>query len=73
MPASDKKNKGNTEQARRRKRVNRMKSIIVFLAIVLLFASVILNIILAVKVWSLESRIDDLYSEVHIETVQTLT
>lgn len=73
MSASKNTNKENTNQAARRKRVNRFKTLIVFLALVLLFASVILNFFLAIKVLHLESQIDKLYSGVQTETMQTLT
>lgn len=73
MSASKKTNKENTEQAARRKRVNRFKTLIVIFALVLLFTSVILNFVLAIKVLHLESQIDQLYSEVRTETTQNLT
>lgn len=73
MSASKNTNKENTNQAARRKRVNRFKTFIVFVALVLLFTSVLLNFFLAIKVLHLESQIDKLYSEVQIETMQNLT
>lgn len=69
MSASKKTNKENTDQAARRKRVNRFKTLIVLVALVLLFTSVILNFALAIRVLHLESQIDKLYSEVQTETI----
>ena len=62
MPA-DKKNKdtGN-KQAAKRKRINRLKSLIIIGAVILLFTSVILNCVLVFKVLHLEKQIDQLYS-----------
>ena len=49
--------------AARNKRVNRIKKAILSVAVILLFASVVLNIILAIKVFRLETKIDKLYSQ----------
>ena len=60
---SQNKEKGQRPQnTKKRKRVNRMKSIIVAAAILLLFVSAILNIVLIFKVFSLEQQVDKLYS-----------
>ncbi len=48
--------------AARKKRVQRMKHFILFGAVFLLFASVILNLVLVFKVIHLEGQIDQLYS-----------
>lgn len=72
MSASKKKNKENSDQAVRRKRVNRMKTFIILIALVLLFASVVLNFALAFRVLHLESQIDKLYSEVQTENMYTI-
>ena len=49
--------------AARNKRANRIKKAILSVAVILLFASVVLNIILAIKVFRLETKIDKLYSQ----------
>lgn len=69
MSASNKKNKENTDQTARRKRVNRFKTLIIFMALILLFTSVILNFALAIRVLHLEDQIDKLYSGVQTETM----
>ncbi len=56
------KNRKKSKQTKRRIRINRMKSFIVFFAVILLFTSVILNFILMVKVMHLEGQIEQLYS-----------
>ena len=58
------KNKPTTHNyaATRKKRVQRIKRFILFCAVFLLFASVILNLILVFKVIHLEGQIDQLYS-----------
>ena len=61
MPTNN-RNKVDNAKADKRKRVNRIKSLIVAAAVLLLFSSVILNIVLAFKVLHLESQIDKLYS-----------
>lgn len=62
MPASKKKKEMYNIQSAKRKRVNRLKTVIVAGAIILLFTSVILNFLLVFKVLHLESQIDTLYS-----------
>lgn len=56
---------------KKRKRINRMKSVIVGAAVLLLFVSVVLNIVLIFKVFSLEQQVDKLYSD-QISTVSEL-
>ena len=46
----------------RKRRIQRMKHFILFCAVFLLFASVILNLVLVFKVIHLEGQIDQLYS-----------
>ncbi|MDE6435306.1 MAG: hypothetical protein K2L07_13875 [Lachnospiraceae bacterium] len=58
---ADSKQAGNA-QTKRRKRVNRLKTLIVFLAVLLLLASVILNFVLVFKVFELQNKVDKLYS-----------
>lgn len=59
------------QNTKKRKRINRMKSIIVGAAVLLLFVSVVLNIVLIFKVFSLEQQVDKLYSD-QIPTVSEL-
>ncbi|MCM1496976.1 MAG: hypothetical protein NC124_00755 [Clostridium sp.] len=70
MPANNKKKDATGKMAAKRKRVNRMKSLIVAGAIILLFTSVILNVFLVFKVLRLENQIDKLYSEVPVSFAQ---
>lgn len=70
MPASNKNQKMHNNKASRRKRVNRLKSLIVVAAIMLLFTSVILNFVLVFKVLKLEDQIDRIYSQNNITTTQ---
>lgn len=58
MSAEQGKNKQN-----KRKRVNRMKSLIIVLAVILLFTSVVLNFALVLKVLHLEQQVSRLYSD----------
>ncbi len=66
MPASDENKKKQKNQAARRNRVNRLKSFIVLMAVLLLFTSVILNFVLVFKVLKLEGQIDKIYSQNHV-------
>lgn len=52
----------NKKKTARGKRVNRMKRFIISVAVILLFLSVILNFVLALKVLGLEEKINQLYS-----------
>lgn len=70
MPASKKTKKNHDKKSIRRNRVNRLKSLIVFAAIVLLFTSVILNFMLVFKVLKLEGQIDKIYSQCNTEMAQ---
>ena len=72
MPASNKKKEVHNNKASRRNRVNRLKSLIVFAAIVLLFTSVILNFLLVFKVLQLEGQIDKLYSRNNVVVTQDI-
>ena len=63
MSARRKREEGNSLQASRRKRVNHIKMIIVIGAVVLIFTSVILNIVLVFKILHLEKQVDILYSQ----------
>ena len=72
MPASNKKKEVHNNKASRRNRVNRLKSLIVFAAIVLLFTSVILNFLLVFKVLKLEGQIDKLYSRNNVVVTQDI-
>lgn len=54
--------KSDNIQSKRKKRVNRLKTMIVFMAVFLLLASVILNFVLVFKVFELQSKVDKLYS-----------
>lgn len=63
MPASKKTKEVHNNKASRRNRVNQIKSLIVFGAVLLLFTSVILNVVLVFKVLKLEGQIDKLYSQ----------
>ena len=56
-------NENHNKKASKRKRVNRLKTLIVFGAVVLLFSSVILNFVLIMKVLKLESKINQIYSQ----------
>lgn len=62
MPADNKRRNTEIRQTVKRKRVNRLKTLIVAGAIILLFTSVILNIALIFKVLHLEGQIDQLYA-----------
>lgn len=53
---------GRKTDIERKKRVNQLKMIIVFVSILLVLASVILNFILMFKVIQLQNKIDKLYS-----------
>lgn len=68
--AENKKKEMNKAQTAKRKRVNTLKSLIVFAAVILLFTSVILNFIMVMKVLHLNNQIDKLYSTEH--TVEVL-
>lgn len=72
MPANKKNKDIKNIQAAKRKRVNRIKSFIIAGAVILLFTSVILNIILVFKVLHLESQMDQLYSANSVFVVQEL-
>lgn len=48
--------------AKRRNRVNRIKTFIIFIAVLLLVASVCLNFVLLFKVLHLEGQMNQLYS-----------
>lgn len=72
MPASNNKRKVHNKQASRRNRVNRLKSLIVFAAVVLLFTSVVLNFVLVFKVLNLEEQIDRLYSHNNVGITQDI-
>ena len=62
MSAGKKKKEMHNTKASRRKRVNRLKTVIVAGAVILLFTSVIMNIVLVFKILHLENQIDKLYS-----------
>lgn len=71
MPADKKKKEISNKQTAKRKRVNRLKSLIIFGAVILLFTSVILNFVLVFKVLHLEKQINQLYSvntEIYMNT-----
>lgn len=70
MPASKKKKEMHNVKESRRKRVKRLKTMIVAGAVILLFASVILNFVLLFKVLRLEGQIDKLYSQTNIAITQ---
>ncbi|MCM1156896.1 MAG: hypothetical protein NC300_01370 [Bacteroidales bacterium] len=70
MPAEKKKKDTKNIQAKKRKRVNRLKMMIVAGAVILLFTSVFLNAILVIKVLHLENQIEHLYSEVPVSYMQ---
>ena len=70
MQANKEKKEGNTTQASRRSRVNRLKSMILIGAAILLFTSVILNFALVIKVLHLENQIDKLYSDTQVFVTQ---
>lgn len=70
MPASNTNKKMHNNKASRRKRVNRLKSLIVIAAVILLFTSVILNFVLVFKVLKLEYQIDRIYSQNDITITQ---
>ncbi len=59
--------KNQNQMTARNKRVKRMKNFIVFCAVFLLLASVILNLALVFKVMHLQNQIDKLYSSVQME------
>ncbi len=63
MPASNNTKEVHNNKASKRKRVNRLKTVIVFAAVILLFTSVILNFALVFKVLKLEGQIDRIYSQ----------
>lgn len=63
MPASKNTKEVHNNKVARRNRVNRIKSFIIFAAVLLLFTSVILNVVLVFKVLKLEGQIDKLYSQ----------
>lgn len=63
MPASNNTKEVRNNKASKRKRVNRLKSLIVLAAVILLFISVILNFALVFKVLKLEGQIDQIYSQ----------
>ena len=69
--ATDKNtDKKQNKKASQRKRVNRLKTLIVFGAVVLLFSSVILNFVLIMKVLKLEGKINQIYSQNHIVVME---
>jgi len=70
MPANNKTKEMRNNKASRRKRVNRLKSLIVLVAVVLLFTSVILNFALVLKVLKLEGQIDKIYSHNNMVVAQ---
>ncbi len=70
MPASKKTKKVHNKKSERRNRVNRLKSLIVFVAVILLFTSVALNFMLVFKVLKLEGQIDKIYSQCNTEMTQ---
>ncbi|HCJ09139.1 MAG: hypothetical protein PUC55_02225 [Lachnospiraceae bacterium] len=59
---SKNKHTAQNPAAIRKRRIQRMKHFILFCAVFLLFASVILNLVLVFKVIHLEGQIDQLYS-----------
>lgn len=63
-------NEKHNKKASKRKRVNRMKTLIVFAAVFLLFSSVILNFVLIMKVLKLENKINQIYSQNHIVMIE---
>lgn len=71
MSAGNKKKEGNTLQASRRKRVHCIKTIIIIGAVVLIFTSVILNIVLVFKILHLEKQVDILYSQTPVVVTQS--
>lgn len=72
MPASNTKQKMSPQKAARRKRVNRLKSLIVIVAVILLFTSVALNFALVFKVLKLEEQIDKLYSQYNVTVTEDI-
>jgi flagellar basal body-associated protein FliL len=54
--------RANSAQDKRRKRVSRIKTLIIVAAVILLLASVVLNIVLLIKVFHLQDQVDKLYS-----------
>ena len=71
MPTDKKKKEISSKETAKRKRVNRLKSLIIVGAVILLFTSVILNFVLVFKVLHLENQINQLYSvntEVYMNT-----
>lgn len=72
MPASKNTKEVHNNKASKRKRVNRLKSLIVLAAVVLLFTSVILNFALVFKVLKLEGKIDKIYSQDNVVVTQDI-
>ena len=72
MPASNNNKKMHNKKAARRNRVNRLKSLIVLAAVILLFSSVILNFLLVFKVLKLEEQVDKLYSQNNVVVTQDI-
>lgn len=70
MPAGKNTKEVNNSKGARRNRVNRIKSLIVLVAVFLLFTSVILNIVLVFKVLKLEGQIDKLYSQNYTAVIE---
>lgn len=72
MPASKNTKEVHNNKASKRKRVNRLKSLIVLAAVVLLFTSVVLNFALVFKVLKLEGKIDKIYSQDNVVVTQDI-
>ncbi len=70
MPASKNTKEVHNIKASKRKRVNRLKTLIVIGAVVLLFSSVILNFVLIMKVLKLEGKINQIYSQNQIVVME---
>lgn len=69
----NKKKEMNKAQAAKRKRVNTLKSLIVFAAVILLLTSVVLNFVMVIKVLHLNNQIDKLYSIERVVEVPNTT
>lgn len=70
MSAGRRKTERNSARLAKRKRVNRLKTIIVIGAVLLICTSVILNIVLVFKVLHIENQIDELYSQTPVMVTQ---
>lgn len=71
MP-NKKKMKQNKAMAAKRRRVNTLKTLIVFAAVILLFTSVTFNLVMVVKVLHLDRQIGKLYSDSAVTVQNTL-